>query len=456
MQVNPSIFREYDIRGLVDRDLTPAVAEAIGRAFGTLVQDRGPQRVVVGRDIRPSSDPFSHALIGGIRATGCDVLDVGMVPTPVLYFSIAHYDRGGGVMITGSHNPREFNGFKLCKGLYSLYGDSIQQMRAMIEGDEYLEGAGHIQRADPVEAYIDAVKVRINLGRPLRLVIDAGNGTGGHIAERVFTELGCEVIGMNMEPDGNFPAHLPDPTVPEYVVDLQAKVREVGADVGIGYDGDADRLGAIADNGDIVWGDKLLALYAREVLDKGPAPIVFDVKCSQGLVEEIEKLGGEPVMWNTGHSLIKEKMRRIDSPLAGEMSGHMFFADDYFGFDDGIFASLRLVQILSHTHRRLSELALELWSYTATPEIRTACPDEAKFDIVEKVRERFSADHEVIDVDGARILFDGGWALVRASNTQPIIVSRFEAASPRRLSEIREEVTSFLRSFPEVGEEGGH
>lgn len=457
MQVNPNIFREYDIRGVVDKDLTPEVAEAIGRAFGTLIQESAPQEVVVGWDVRPSSEPFAHALIGGIRSTGCSVLDVGMVPTPVLYFSIVHYGKDGGVMITGSHNPREFNGFKLCKGLLPIYGEQIQQMRRIIEGGEYIEGSGHLRRADPVDAYIEALKTRAKISRAMKLVIDAGNGTAGPIAERLFRELGCEVVGMNMQPDGNFPAHLPDPTIPEYVKDLQAKVREVGADVGIGYDGDADRIGAIADNGEIVWGDKLLALYSQEVLEKGPAPIVFDVKCSQGLVDHIKSLGGSPVMWKTGHSLIKEKMHQIDSPLGGEMSGHMFFADNYYGFDDGIFASLRLVGLLSRTHKRLSEMALDLWSYTATPEIRLSCADEVKFEIVEKVKEHFAADHEVIDVDGARIVFDGGWALVRASNTQPVIVCRFEAANPRRLSEIRSEVDSFLRGFPEVGgEEGTH
>ena len=445
--MNPSIFREYDIRGIVGKDLTEDIVEQIGCAYGTFIRQGEGKEIVVGRDVRLSSEPFSKALIKGIIRTGCNVLDVGVVPTPVLYFSIVRYGKSGGVMITGSHNPIEYNGLKLCRGISSIYGKEIQELKKIIEENKFASGSGEVTTDNPVSAYLDEIVKRIKIEKQLKVVIDAGNGTGGSIAPGLFRKLGCTVVELYCEPDGRFPNHLPDPTIPEFLTDLVAKVREEKADVGIGLDGDADRIGAIDNDGNIVWGDKLLALFAREILEKGRQKIIFDVKCSQGLIEDITSHGGAPVMWKTGHSLIKKKMKDENAPIAGEMSGHMFFADNYYGYDDAIFAGARLLQLLSKTEKKLSELISEIPQFVTPPEIRLSCSDETKFQIVEEVKNYFKRKYETIDIDGVRILFPEGWGLVRASNTQPVIVARFEAKTEQKLDEIKNTVMQKLQEF---------
>lgn len=446
-KMNPLIFREYDIRGVAGKDLTEDVVEKIGRSYGTLIQKTMGKEIVVGRDVRLSSEPFSKLLIKGIAGTGCNVLDVGVVPTPVLYFSIAHYGKSGGVMITGSHNPIEYNGFKLCRELFSIYGREIQELRKIIEENSFIRGSGKVEVDNPIPAYMNEVTSRIKVEKPLKVVVDAGNGTGGEVAPEIFRRIGCEVVELYCEPDGRFPNHLPDPTVPEFVADLRKKTKEERADLGIGLDGDADRIGAIDNEGNIVWGDKLLALYAREILKKGKQKVIFDVKCSQGLIEDIEAHGGIPIMWKTGHSLIKKKMKDENSPLAGEMSGHMFFSDNYYGYDDAIFAGARLLELLSKTEKSFAELISEIPGYVTTPEIRIDCSDETKFKVVEEVKKYFKEKYSTIDIDGVRILFPGGWGLVRASNTQPVIVVRFEAKTEQRLEEIKNTVMEKLKTY---------
>lgn len=449
--MNPAIFRQYDIRGIAETDLTDDVVRSIGKAFGTIIRRAGLKKIALGSDVRLSSNRLRNALSEGILSTGCDVIDVGVVPTPVLYFSIFHYLTDGGVMITGSHNPKEYNGFKMCKGETAIYGDEIQNLKKIIEKKDFIKGKGRMESKEPVDAYIELLKTKVKIERPLKVIVDPGNGTAGPIARRLFKDLGCEVECIYCEPNGNFPNHLPDPTVPEYIVDLIRLVKDKKADLGIGYDGDGDRIGVIDENGNIIWGDKLLALFSKEILEKKKGlPIIFEVKCSQGLVEFIESHGGVPIMWKTGHSLIKAKMKEENSPLAGEMSGHMFFKDNYYGYDDAIFASLRLLQIISKTDEPLSKLAYEIPYYHSTPEIRVDCSDETKFGVVEKVRDYFKQNYDVIDIDGVRVLFGDGWGLVRASNTQPVLVLRFEAKTEERLEEIKNIVLNKLKEFPSV------
>ncbi len=451
MNVNPNIFRQYDVRGIADRDLTDDVVEALGKAFGTYLRRRGMRTAAVGRDVRLSGPRLRDALVRGLTATGVDVIDVGVVPTPVLYFSIVHFKTDGGVMITGSHNPIEYNGFKMNIGVTSIYGEDIQQLRKLIETEDFESGQGQVEQRDPVPAYLDLLGSKFHFDRKLKIVMDAGNGTAGAIAPELFRRYGHEVICLYCEPDGNFPNHLPDPTVPEFIIDLRRRVVEEGADLGIGYDGDADRIGAIDERGQMIFADRLLALYSREILKKRPgAKIVFDVKCSQALPDFIRQHGGEPVMWKTGHSLLKAKMRELEAPFAGEMSGHMFFADDYFGYDDAIYASLRLAELLANSGKTLSELVAEIPAFVSTPEIRVDCPDEKKFDVVANIVRRFKKEYEVIDVDGARVQFGDGWGLVRASNTQPVLVLRFEAKTPERLKEIARVFLDELKQYESV------
>lgn len=446
--MNPHIFREYDIRGVARTDLTNEVVEKIGLAFGTLLKREGAEEAVVGRDVRLSSPRLSETIMKALVQTGCRIIDVGVVPTPVLYFSLYLYNAGGGIMVTGSHNPKEYNGFKLCKGKSNIYGEAIQELRKLVEKKNFTKGSASVRKDNPIPAYIDAIKKRIDIRRPPRVLIDPGNGTVGPIAKQLFEELGIKVECIYCEPDGSFPNHLPDPTVEKYVEDLVNRLRVTHAEVGIGYDGDGDRIGVVDEKGKIIWGDRLLGIFSKEVLRRRPkAKIIFDVKCSQGLVEFIRSQGGSPLMWKTGHSLIKAKMREEDSPLAGEMSGHMFFADNYYGYDDAIFASARLLEILSHTTVPPSRLAAEIPFYHTTPEIRVDCEDERKFDVVEKLKEDFAKDHEVIAIDGVRVIFDGGWGLVRASNTQPVLVLRFEAKIQKRLEEIRATFFNKLKEF---------
>jgi len=450
--VNPNIFREYDVRGLVETDLVNATVETIGKAFGTHMLHQDAKKLVVGRDVRLSSKRLRDALVKGLLSTGAEVMDLGEVPTPLLYFAVVHYPADGGIMVTGSHNPIEYNGFKMCKAAVApIYGEEIQELRSIIEKGDYLTGKGKLEERAIVSDYLAMLKSKIRLDRKLKMVIDAGNGTAGVIAVPFFRDLGCEVVALHCEPDGRFPHHLPDPTVPKYVEDLRKKVTQVKADVGIGYDGDGDRLGVIDDQGRIVFADRVLALLSRDVLSKHPGgKIVFDVKCSQALPEEIQKYGGLPLMWKTGHSLLKAKLKEEKAPLAGEMSGHIFYADDFFGYDDAIYVSARFVQFVARTGKKVSELADELPAFEATPEIRIECSDEEKFNVVADLVEYFKEKYQTIDVDGARVLFGDGWGLVRASNTQPVLVLRFEARTRDRLRQIMDIFKAKLREYPAV------
>jgi phosphomannomutase/phosphoglucomutase len=445
------IFREYDIRGVVGRDLTDDNVLLIGKGFGTYVRRHGGGRVSLGGDVRHSTAPFRECIAQGLISTGIDVIDVGIVPTPALYFSEYELPVDGSLMITGSHNPPDMNGFKMNLRKESVYGGEIQAIREIIDGGDFETGQGRRSTASILGAYGDAIRGRINVERPLKVVVDCGNGCASLMACGLLTGLGCHVIPLFCEPDGDFPNHHPDPTVLDYIQDLIAAVRREGADIGIGYDGDADRVGTVDENGDMIFADKVLALLAREILEKGPADVIFDVKCSQALVEDIEAHGGRPVMWKTGHSLLKKKIRETGAPIGGEMSGHMVLADGYYPFDDAIYASCRILQMLSRSEIPLSAMVATVPHYYSTPEIRGETVDDAtKFEIVKRAVEYFSSNYDVIDVDGVRMQFGDGWGLVRASNTQPVIVMRFEARTEERLSEIRALVTEKLGEFGDI------
>ncbi len=447
---NPFIIREYDIRGEVKKDLSPPVVEGLGRAFGTFLRRSGGRVAIVGRDCRLSSPELARTLCIGIRSTGVSVIDAGLVPTPCLYFGLYNLEVDGGVMITGSHNPPEYNGFKIAVGRSTIYGNDIKRVATLMETDDFETGEGSYEEIDLLSSYKTYLSDAMNVERKLKVIIDSGNGTAGLVAPEVFRGAGCDLIELYSEPDGNFPNHHPDPIVKKNLEELIDTVVREKADLGIAFDGDADRIGAVDERGEIIWGDHLLILFSREILAKGPAKVVFEVKCSQALPEEIEKAGGTPIMSSTGHSLIKKRMREEGATLAGEMSGHIFFADRYFGYDDAIYAALRLIELCSRTERRLSQLLSDVPKYFSTPEIRVDCPDHRKFEVVRSIKEHFRKDHDVIDVDGGSILFPDGWGLVRASNTQPVLVLRFEADSETNLSGIKESVLSVLRDMDDV------
>ena len=436
---------------MVGKDLTVEAAEAIGLAFAALLAERKiPLDVAVGRDNRPNGVALRDALVSGLVAAGARVVDIGVVPTPLLYWSLHHLPVAAGIQITGSHNPPEFNGFKLCIGTSSLYGDGIQRLRAIVDDGGHPSGAGSVRLESVIARYEDDIAGRIGtLARPLKVVFDCGNGVGALVAPGLFRRLGIDPLLLYAESDGTFPNHHPDPTVVENLRDLIATVRREGADLGIGFDGDADRIGIVDRNGTIVWGDYLLIIYARDVLARTGAtrprqPIIFDVKCSQALPDAIEGAGGVPVMWKTGHSLIKEKMKELHAPLAGEMSGHMFFSEGFYGHDDALYGAARLLRIVADSGKGVDELLADIPRYTSTPEIRIDCPDERKFAVVAAAVAHFKSLHDVIEVDGARVLFGDGWGLIRASNTQPIIVARFEARTQQRLDQIRAEIAGWL------------
>lgn len=441
--MNTQIFREYDIRGVADRDLTDPVVRGIGRALGTLCAERNKRRIVVGRDCRLSSQRLRDALIEGLVDTGRHVIEIEVGPTPLLYFAVHYLDADGGVMITGSHNPPEDNGFKILVGKDTVHGADIRAIGERVQKGQWTPAAGgHIEKKSVSGAYIAFMKGNIRLARTdIPFVVDAGNGAAGPLAIATMHALGLQPEALYCEMDGRFPNHHPDPTVPENLQDLIRRVRESGAEVGIAYDGDADRLGAVDASGEIIWGDKLLIVFARSILARRPgAAILGEVKCSQTLYDDIAKHGGRPILWKTGHSLIKAKMKEESALLAGEMSGHLFFADRYFGYDDAIYASLRLLEILAERRQTLRELLADVPHTEVTPEIRVHCPDEVKFEVVRRVLEHYRPTHDVIDVDGARIHFGDGWGLVRASNTQPVLVLRFEAQTAERRDQIRAEV----------------
>jgi phosphomannomutase / phosphoglucomutase len=454
----PQVFREYDIRGVADRDLTSELAEAIGRGYGTMIAkkaERPPSelRIAVGRDCRLSSPRLHEALLRGLARAGLNVIDIGVGPTPLLYFAVFHLNADGGVMITGSHNPGDENGFKMMRGKASFFGPEIQDLRRLIEADAYAPDAkGARTEEDVTGAYVEEMNKRIpRFAEPLKVVVDAGNGAGGPLAIRAMKALGLDPVALYCEMDGHFPNHHPDPTVPKNVAELIDRVKKEKARVGIAYDGDADRLGAIDANGDIVWGDRLMIVFSRALLKERPgAAILGEVKCSQTLYDDIAKHGGQPIMWKTGHSLIKTKMKESGALLAGEMSGHLFFADRYFGYDDAIYASLRLLEILAHDPRSIGEMLFDVPTTFSTPELREDCPDAIKVDVVKAITARYKAKGNAVnEIDGARISFGKpgapAWGLVRASNTGPVLVLRFEATSEAERDRIRAEVEQAVR-----------
>jgi phosphomannomutase / phosphoglucomutase len=438
--ISPTIFREYDIRGLVDQDLNEEAVHLIGRALGTRVREAGGRRVVVGYDARLSGPRFARQAIAGLNASGVDAIDLGIVPTPLVYFAAHVLDVDGLCMITGSHNPPEYNGMKIGVGKATFHGEEIQALRQLIESGKFADGSGTSGKQDIVGPYQDYVRKNLRLGkRKLKVVIDAGNGTGGVVAVPLFQSLGIDVVPLFIEMDGNFPNHHPDPTVEKNLEALKKKVLETGADLGISYDGDADRVGAVDENAHVMWGDQITLLLAREILKEEPgAAIVSEVKCSMTLYDDIAKHGGRAIMWKAGHSLIKAKMKEEKAALAGEMSGHIFFAHRWFGFDDGIYSSARFLELLSHTDQPLSKLLDDVPKTYATPELRHDCPEDKKFEVVRRAQEWFAARYEAVTVDGVRVIFPDGWGLVRASNTQPLLVLRFEAKTPERAAEIEQ------------------
>ncbi|MCL2877148.1 MAG: phosphomannomutase/phosphoglucomutase [Acidobacteria bacterium] len=432
------IFREYDIRGIADKDLTAETVELLGKGIGTWLRRKGCAKIALGRDCRLSSEPFRNAILKGLTATGMAVTDIGCVPTPLLYYAIHELGRDGGIMITGSHNPADYNGFKICLGNSSVHGEQIQEIADLIEAQDFEKGAGDVSAADVMDSYKKCLLGIIKLPRRVRVAMDCGNGTACLLAPDIADALGCDVTRLYCDMDGNFPNHHPDPTIVENLADLRKTVTSNGLELGISFDGDADRIGVVADDGRIVWGDMLLAIYAREILRRKPsATFIAEVKCSMNLYDDIEKHGGRAIMWRTGHSLIKAKMKEEKAEMAGEMSGHMFFADRYLGYDDAIYAACRIIELLADSPVPLSEILDSFPATFVTPEIRFQCDDDKKFLVVEKVKEYFQKDYKVIDVDGARVLFPDGWGLIRASNTQDVLVMRFEAATEARLDEIR-------------------
>jgi phosphomannomutase / phosphoglucomutase len=445
--VNPSIFREYDIRGLAEKDFDREFAFLLGRVHGTVISERGGSRVSVGRDCRGTSAAYAEAVIAGLLSTGLQVYDIGVCPTPLLYFSLFHLDLDGGIEITASHNAAEYNGFKLCIGKETLYGEDIQDIRARMERNRFIDKpGGRRETFDILPAYHRHLLADVpNLRRPLKVVVDGGSGVGGPVALPLLRQLGCNVLEIACTPDGSFPVHHPDPTVADNLTLLIERVRAEGADVGIAYDGDADRIGTVDEQGNILWGDELLVLFSRDVLRRNPGAIIIgEIKCSQRLFDDIAQHGGTPIMWKAGHSLLKAKMKETNALLAGEMTGHMFFKERYFGYDDAVYASLRLLEILANSDQPLSRLLADLPVSFSTPEIRVDCPDDIKFMLADKAKEYFREHFEIIDIDGVRMKFAEGWGLIRASNTQPALVLRFEAQSQDKLQEYRSTVESKL------------
>ncbi len=415
------------------------------RRSGTYLQRHGGCKVNLGRDCRLSSDRLRDALLEGLKASGCQITDIGIVPTPALYYSVFHLEADGAVMITGSHNPAEYNGFKVVSGTATIHGEQIQKLCEMIGKRDFLSGPGSEISADVVTPYVEEVSAQFHFDRRVKVVFDAGNGTAGPVIQRIAAKLNIESTELFFDMDGHFPNHHPDPTVPKNLELLMKAVKEKGAELGIAFDGDSDRIGAVDERGEPIYGDQLMLIYAREILSRKPgATFIGEVKCSQTLYDGIKERGGNGIMWKTGHSLIKAKMKEEGAELAGEMSGHMFFADRYYGFDDALYASCRLLEIVSKSGRPLSAQLADVPKTVTTPELRVDCPDEAKFGVVERVAAHFRKLYPVNEVDGVRVLFAGGWGLVRASNTQPVLVLRFEASSPDLLDQYRNEVEAVV------------
>jgi len=449
--LNTSIFREYDIRAVVDVDLTDEEVPTLGQAFGTFLRDRQVTSAVLGWDSRASSPRWRDRMTEGLIKTGIHVIDIGQVTTPIFYFARIHFDQPAGVMITASHNPAEFNGFKLAYGPATIYGEDIQEVRRIMERGQFAEGRGSRTEANPVPAYLTMLKEKIRLGpRRPKVVVDCGNGTPSLFAQDVMKAFGVEAIPLYCTPDPSFPHHHPDPVVAKNLTDLIAAVKREGADLGVAFDGDGDRIGVVDETGEIIWGDRLMVLYWREIAPKYPGtPAIIEVKCSQTLYDEVARLGAKPLFYKTGHSLIKAKMREMGAVFTGEMSGHMFFADEYYGYDDAFYAAGRLYRILSETDAPLSRLLADVPHLPATPEIRIDCPDEQKMAVVASLQKTYQArsDVSVIDVDGLRVVFPYGWGLIRASNTQPALVARAEADTEEHLNMITADFDQALRQF---------
>lgn len=437
--MNPNIFREYDIRGRVPEDLNNETMHKLGLALGTYFYRNQVNKIALGMDCRESSPQFKEILIKALNSSGIDVMDVGMVPTPLLYFALFHLNLDGGLQLTASHNPPEYNGLKVCLGKTTIYGEEIKEIYRIAKKGVFHQGKGSTEKTDIKPDYIDMISENITPGpHKIKVIVDAGNGVGGLVGPDAYSKMGMEVKRLFCEPDGKFPNHHPDPTVPENLHELIKRLKLGTADMGIAFDGDADRLGVIDRNGNIIYGDQLMVIFSRSVLDSNPgATIIGEVKCSQLLFDDIETHGGRAIMWKVGHSLIKNKMKEEKALLAGEMSGHIFFADRYYGYDDAIYAGARLLEILSHKGKDIRELISDLPHMVNTPEIRLDCPDEIKFDVVKKLAEEFKDKYRVIDIDGVRIIFEDGWGLIRPSNTQPVLVLRFEANSKERVDEIQ-------------------
>ncbi|MBV9110539.1 MAG: phosphomannomutase/phosphoglucomutase [Gemmatimonadetes bacterium] len=449
--VNPHIFRQYDIRGVVGTDVTAEVAEAIGRGFATLVRRRlelDAPVLALGRDNRLSSNELASAVKRGMLAAGAQVIDVGLVPTPAHSFAMAYWGTDGGLQVTGSHNPPQYNGFKMAIKGGSIFGDLIQEVRRIIQEEDYESGEGRAEDREVLQTYVRELAAKFDIARPVKVVVDCGNGTGSIVAVDLLRALGdkVEVIPLFCESDGTFPNHHPDPVVDKNLTDIIAKVKETGADLGVAFDGDADRIGAIDDRGRIVRGDILLLIYGLDLLEKRGAgqKVVFDVKCTQALPEVLEQHGGVPILNATGHSLIKKRMKEEHALLAGELSGHIMFGDNYYGFDDALYGALLLIDIVARRQGTLGEWIDTFPQFVSTSELRYPATEETKFEIVGRAVEHFRKDHEVVDVDGARVLFGDGWGLIRASNTEPVLVARYEARTPERLQEIRSMMEGWL------------
>ena len=456
MKINKYIFREYDIRGKVSDDFPPEVVENLGKAFGTFISRSGGQEIALSGDVRLTTPSLIESFKTGVLSTGVDVINIGILPTPANYFSMFKLDVAGAVQITGSHNPPEFNGFKMSRNKKSVFGDSIQDLRSIIEKEDYETGEGDEAPYKIINDYRKMISEKISIERPLRVVMDCGNAAAAICAPDIFKKFNIELTELYCDVDGAFPNHHPDPTVKENLADLIKLMKTGNYDVGIAFDGDADRVGVVDETGEVIWADQLMALFLPELVNPGDE-ILYDVKCSKALEEEIIKYQGKPVMWKTGHSLVKQKMVELNCKFGGEMSGHIFFADDYYGYDDAIYVAARLLQTLSRSKKTLSELRSELPKYFSTPEIRLeANSDEEKFMISKKAVDYFTANFDCSTVDGVRINFEDGWGLVRASNTQPVIVCRFEATSEERMQQIKKLITDKLNEMGELKFDVGH
>jgi phosphomannomutase/phosphoglucomutase len=444
--LNQNIFREYDIRGIADEELLTPDVELLGQALASYLIRHSGTRICLGRDCRLSGDRLHDAILNGLQAAGARVLDLGTVPTPVLYYASTHFQADGGIMITGSHNPPEYNGFKTVCGTGTLHGQAIQDVYRLISDKDLDIGKGSVEKVDAITPYVEEIAAQFDFKKKIKVVVDAGNGAAGPVAHGVLSRLNVDVTELFFEMDGTFPNHHPDPTVLKNLDHLRKAVKQHKADLGIAFDGDGDRIGAIDEHGGVVYGDMLLLIFAREILSRKPgSTFIGEVKCSQVMYDKIRELGGKPIMYKTGHSLIKAKMKQEHAELAGEMSGHMFFADRYYGYDDAIYAACRLMEIVSHSGTPLSGQLKDIPKLVSTPELRVDCPDESKFHVVSKVADIMRRERPIVEVDGVRVPFENGWGLVRASNTQPVLVMRFEATSEDLLRQYQKQIEDVVQ-----------